>query len=87
MHVLPRAYIPIGRKWIARVRCDLEHIINDAKIITRENIALCCASFNSSKGTKKLSVWLGSCYCKRRGISTDTVADVVKHALRSGLTE
>ena len=64
-----------------------EHIINDAKIITRENIALCCASCNSSKGTKKLSVWLGSCYCKRRGISTDTVADVVKHAWRSGLTE
>lgn len=42
MHLLPRAYIPIGRKWIARVRCDLEHIINDAKIITRENIALLC---------------------------------------------
>jgi hypothetical protein len=59
-----------------------EHIINDAKIITRENIALCCASCNSSKGTKELSVWLDSSYCKRRGISRDTVADVVKQALR-----
>jgi len=26
-----------------------EHIINDEKIITRENIALCCCSCNASK--------------------------------------
>lgn len=26
-----------------------EHIINDAKIITRENIALCCCGCNASK--------------------------------------
>jgi hypothetical protein len=30
-----------------------EHIINDASIITRENIARCCFARNSSKGTKK----------------------------------
>ena len=59
-----------------------EHIINDASIVTRENIARCCASCNSSKGTKKLSVWIESSYCKRRGIGRDTVADVVKQALR-----
>ena len=59
-----------------------EHIINDASIVTRENIARCCASCNSSKGTKKLSLWIESSYCKRRGISRDTVADVVKQALR-----
>jgi 5-methylcytosine-specific restriction endonuclease McrA len=27
-----------------------EHIINDAKIITRENIVLCCCGCNASKG-------------------------------------
>jgi len=59
-----------------------EHIINDARIVTRENIARCCASCNSSKGTKKLSLWIESSYCKRRGIGRDTVADVVKQALR-----
>ena len=59
-----------------------EHIINDARIVTRENIARCCASCNSSKGTKKLSLWIESDYCKRRGIGRDTVADVVKQALR-----
>jgi hypothetical protein len=59
-----------------------EHIINDASIVTRENIARCCVACNSSKGTKRLSEWIQSSYCKKRGISKDTVADVVKEALR-----
>jgi hypothetical protein len=58
-----------------------EHIINDARIVTRENIARCCVACNSSKGTKKLSDWIESSYCKQRGINKDTVADVVKIAL------
>ena len=58
-----------------------EHIINDARIVTRKNIALCCASCNSSKGAKKLSLWIKSDYCKRNGIKTATVANIVKHAL------
>ena len=59
-----------------------EHIINDASIITRENIAQCCVACNSSKGTKKLSERIQSSYCKKRGISKDTVAEIVKEALR-----
>lgn len=62
-----------------------EHIINDASIITRENIARCCAACNSSKGTKKLSDWIQSRYCKKRGINKDTVAEVVKNTLRTSL--
>jgi hypothetical protein len=58
-----------------------EHIINDAKIVTRENIALCCCGCNASKGQKQLSVWLQSKYCKDRGITVDTVAPIVKQAL------
>jgi hypothetical protein len=58
-----------------------EHIVNDARIVTRENIARCCVACNSSKGTKKLSDWLVSDYCRKRGITRDTVADVVKRAL------
>jgi len=61
-----------------------EHIINDASIVTRENIARCCVSCNSSKGTKKLSEWLQSSYCKKHGINRETVAQVVKNALRAG---
>ncbi len=59
-----------------------EHIINDASIVTRENITRCCAACNSSKGTKTLADWLRSSYCNKRGISKDTVAQVVREALR-----
>ena len=58
-----------------------EHIVNDARIVTRENLARCCASCNASKGTKDLSQWLKSAYCARNGITADTVAQVVKEAL------
>ena len=58
-----------------------EHIINDARIITRENTARCCVACNSSKGTKMLSDWLQSSYCKKKGINKYTVAEIVKKAL------
>ena len=58
-----------------------EHILNDARIIRRENIARCCASCNSSKGNRGLSEWLRSDYCKKRGITADTVAPVIAAAL------
>jgi len=57
------------------------HIINDARIVTRQNIARCCAACTSSKGTKMLTAWLQSDYCKRHGIDEETVADVVRKAL------
>ena len=60
-----------------------EHIINDASIVTRENIARCYVSCNASKGTKRLSDWLQSSYCKKRGINRETVAEVVKCALKT----
>ena len=59
-----------------------EHIINNESIINRENIARCCVACNSSKGTKKLSDWIQSSYCKKHGINKDTVAEVVKEALK-----
>lgn len=58
-----------------------EHIINDAKIITPENIALCCCGCNASKGQKKLSFWLQSEYCLHRGITRHTVAKIIQFAL------
>lgn len=62
-----------------------EHIINDATIISRENIARCCRACNSSKGTKKLSDWMHSRYCRERGINENTVAEVAKKALEEEL--
>ena len=58
-----------------------EHIINDARIVTRENIALCCCACNASKGQKALVDWLQSAYCVQRGIGEDTVAQIVRDAL------
>ena len=58
-----------------------EHIINDARIVSRENIARCCVACNSSKGARSLSDWIQSSYCEKRGINKDTVSEVVKAAL------
>jgi len=60
-----------------------EHIINDASIITRENIALCCCGCNASKGQKLLSDWLDTDYCKKKNIRPDNVAPIIKQSLGS----
>jgi len=62
-----------------------EHIINDASIVTPQNIARCCMACNSSKGTKELAVWIRSDYCRKRGISETTVARVVRNALQADI--
>lgn len=67
-----------------RTAASWEHIINDAKIITRENIALCCCGCNSSKGKKQLSVWLQSKYCKDHDITPEAAAPLIKHAIANG---
>ncbi len=61
-----------------------EHIINNEQIITRENIALCCCGCNASKGRKVPSMWLQSKYCKERGITPNSVAPIIKHAIANG---
>jgi hypothetical protein len=62
-------------------RPSWEHVINDARIVTRENMARCCMSCNASKGTKDLASWLESPYCKKRGIRIESVAMVIREAL------
>jgi hypothetical protein len=58
-----------------------EHIINDARIVTRENIALCCRSCNASKGQKTLSAWLTTAYCAGKGITPTSIAEVARKIL------
>ena len=58
-----------------------EHIINNVEIATIENIALCCIGCNASKGAKSLRAWLDSPNAKRRSVSAETIAPVVKSAL------
>jgi 5-methylcytosine-specific restriction endonuclease McrA len=74
---------PMPKHGSRKTAATWEHIINDESIITRENIARCCVACNSSKGTKKLSDWIQSSYCKKRGINKNTVAEIVKNALKT----
>jgi hypothetical protein len=60
-----------------------EHIINDIRINGPENIALCCGSCNASKGSKRLIDWLKSNYCSIKGITKNTVSEVVKIHINS----
>jgi len=66
-----------------RTRASWEHIVNDASIITFENIALCCRGCNASKGRRPLREWLSSTYCKERGIGLETLAFVAQDHLRT----
>jgi hypothetical protein len=68
-------------------KASWEHIINDARIITPGNIALCCISCNASKGNRTLSEWLKSRYCQRRAITRESIAEVAKAALDAQLTQ
>jgi len=70
-----------GTNATRRNKPSWEHIVNDATIITRDNIALCCIGCNASKGAKRLDVWLESSYCKTREINKNTVSEVVRRAI------
>ncbi|MCO8063298.1 HNH endonuclease [Acinetobacter lwoffii] len=60
-----------------------EHIINDITITGLDNIALCCVGCNASKGNKELTIWFHSENTRKRGITSETIADVVKVALKT----
>ena len=76
--------VAFGSCGTRRSKASWEHIVNDERIVTRENIALCCMSCNSSKGAKLLNYWLeNSKYCVRKNINKNNVALVVKNALNN----
>ena len=68
----------------SRAAASWEHMINDAKIITRKNIALCCRGCNASKGQRPVSTWLQSKYCRERGINRESVAPIIRLAIQNG---
>jgi hypothetical protein len=68
-----------------RARPSWEHIVNGARLVTRQNIALCCIGCNASKGAKDLTAWLEFKYCRSRGITELTVASVVQATLAQSL--
>lgn len=68
-------------KSIRKLKPSWEHIINDIRITTIDNIALCCVSCNASKGSKKLIEWFSSNYCCKKKISIETVAPIIRQHL------
>lgn len=64
-------------------RATWEHIDNNAKNISEDNIVLCCASCNASKGIKMLPEWFTTPYCQNKKINKDTVASIVKKSIKS----
>mgnify|MGYP003675655541 CR=1 FL=1 len=60
-----------------------EHIVNDIRINGIDNISLCCISCNASKGAKLLKDWLQTDYCKKNAITEETVAQIVKEAIKN----
>ena len=77
-----RSFLP--QKESPRSSASWEHIRNDARIVTRGNIALCCRSCNASKGQKSVSEWLSTGYCRKRRITPESVAPVIQLAIASG---
>lgn len=63
-------------------RASWEHIDNDERNITEANIVLCCSACNSSKGAKQLEVWLNTPYCRKKEITKDSVAEIIKDWIR-----
>jgi hypothetical protein len=66
---------------VRKFKPSWEHIVNDARIVSPANIAICCISCNASKGTKHLAEWLDSNFCKERGITKESVAEIARRAL------
>jgi hypothetical protein len=67
---------------IRKEKASWEHIINDIRITTIENIARCCVGCNSSKGSKSLKDWLSSKYCRSKNIHTETVSEIVRDHIK-----
>jgi hypothetical protein len=56
----------------------IEHFNNDGPFDKKYNIAICCRSCNSSKGTKTLTEWFKTPYCREKNINRAKVLKPVK---------
>ena len=74
-------YCGVSFRANSRQKATWEHIDNDEHHICEKNIVRCCASCNSSKGTKTLSKWLTSSYCIKKKIGALTMSGIIKRYL------
>ena len=62
----------------------IEHFNNNGPFKKKYNLAICCRGCNSSKGTKSLSAWFKTLYCREKKITEKTVSKPVKEFMRLG---
>jgi hypothetical protein len=60
----------------------IEHFNNDGPLKKKYNVAICCRSCNSSKGTMSISAWFQMPYCREKKINEETVSKPVKEYMR-----
>ena len=60
----------------------IEHFNNDGPFEKKYNVAICCRSCNSSKGTMKMSAWFKTPYCRKKKINGKTVSKPVTEYMR-----
>jgi 5-methylcytosine-specific restriction endonuclease McrA len=63
-------------------KATFEHIDNDGPS-EKWNVAMCCQSCNSSKKERRLKEWLNSSYCKKKNITREKVAQIVREFLKN----
>jgi hypothetical protein len=60
----------------------IEHFNNDGPFDKKQNAAICCRRCNSSKGTKSLSDWLETAYCREKKIEKKLSKAVKEYMLK-----
>jgi 5-methylcytosine-specific restriction endonuclease McrA len=60
----------------------IEHFNNAGPFRKKHNVAICCRRCNSSKGTRSLTAWFNTPYCRKKEINRATVLKPVKEYMR-----
>lgn len=60
----------------------IEDFNNVGPLRKKHNVAICCRRCNSSKGTKKLTTWFRTAYCREKKINEETVSNSVREYMQ-----
>ena len=78
-------HVPFSNK-TRKTTASWEHVINDIRITSLENIVRCCVGCNASKSAKNLKEWFKTTYCVDKKINENNVAEIIKaHIFKYGI--
>lgn len=77
-----------GVKGCPKDKATIEHLNRKGPFrwsqgLQEDQLVLCCGACNSSRGSKLLTLWFSSSYCREKGVSAATVAEEVKQYLQT----